>query len=488
VPEKKKADVATPSSAYQRMAPRWELAEALLGGTEAMRAAGDKYLPRHEKESETNYQNRLQRATLLNMFEDTVGKLSGKPFEDDMVLDVPAQLEEILKDVDLQGTAVQPFCRTWFRTAWAKCFAHVLVDMPIVERQLDAAGKPIPRTLEDDRTEGKRPYWVLIRPENVLAAYATTENGREVLQHVRILETSIERDGFDEVCVQRIKVLEPGHWYTWIYNAQEKEWVQEDEGLTGLDEIPLRTFYTGRREGLMEGKPPLTDLAHLNIAHWQSTSDQRNVLTVARFPILAASGLGDGNVDIGPNKYLTTEDPQGKWYYVEHTGAAIEAGRKDLEDLENQMASYGAEFMRKKPGNETATARALDSSETQSDLAASVKTFRDCVEECLQLTAKWMSLEDGGTVQISYVDSEDNGADAPELTALTEMRKNRDISRKAMTDEMKRRGVLSEDYDVEEDQALLDDEAPTDGLNKMYGKGQGTGSAVPVVPPSGAAQ
>src|SRR5690606_23373074 len=144
----------------------------------------------------------------------------------------------------------------------------------------------------------------------------------------------------------------------------------------------------GKRTGLMECKPPLADLAHLNVEHWQSKSDQRNVLTVSRFPILAAAGVpADQKVTIGPNNFLTTDDVQGKWYYVEHTGAAIAAGQTDLESLEDQMATYGAEYMRKRPGDETATGRALDSAESSSYLAATVRDFQDCVELAMQYTA-----------------------------------------------------------------------------------------------------
>lgn len=478
------ADVSTPSSAYTVMKPRWDLDEALMGGTESMRAAGKQYLPQHPSESNKNYQNRLDRATLLNVYEDTVNTLSGKPFCEDIKLgeDVPEAIVELCEDVDLQGTALSPFCRNWFRMAWRKGFAHVLVDQPVGQKKTDDRGNERPRTLDDDRQEGIRPYWVLIRPENVLAAYGRMENGREVLEHVRILEESTERSGWTEKTVRRIRVLEPGVWELWKEEdagGGKKKWVVEGRGLTGLTQVPMRTFYAGKRESLMLCKPPLTDLAHLNITHWQSSSDQRNVLTVARFPILAGKGIDDtAKVEVGPNNYLTSTET-GEWYYVEHSGAAIEAGRKDLEDLENQMAMYGAEFLRKKPGGETATARALDSAENDSELGASAKDFKDLIEECLQLTAEWMGQETGGSVELTSIDEEPVAADQPILDALQKARAARDISREAYLTELKRRGALSEDFDIDEDKEKLDSEAPTDGLDGMFNAGNGPGGMLP---------
>lgn len=469
--QKKKPTVATPSGAYSRMLPRWKMMDALLGGTETMRQAKE-YLPQYDNETNKNYEARLARATLLNMTEQTLDTLAGKPFREAIVLgdDVPSELEEFSEDIDMQGSNLQAFCRTWFREGWAKGFSHVLVEHPTPE----PAAEGQVRTLADDRDEGLRPYWVHIKPECLIAAYAMIQHGQEVLTHVRIKEITTEKAGWEEVEVERIRVLEPGLWQLWKLQDEKKdEWVIEDEGTTTLDYIPLVTFYAGKRTGLMECKPPLADLAYLNVEHWQSKSDQRNVLTVSRFPILAAAGVpADQKVTIGPNNFLTTDDPQGKWYYVEHTGAAIAAGQTDLESLEDQMATYGAEYMRKKPGDETATGRALDSAESSSYLASTVRDFQDCVELAMQYTADWIGKDDGGSVQIND-DVDLSEADAAELDTLNKARAGRDISRKTYLDELQKRQILSDDFDEEQDAEFLAEEAK-DSMGDMFGGGRGT--------------
>jgi hypothetical protein len=473
----KKPNVATPSSAYLRMAPRWRMIETLLGGTEAMRLAERDYLPQHENENNKNYENRLERATLLNMTEQILGHLAGKPFEEQVVLgeDVPEAIVVQAEDIDLQGSNLHAFCRSWFRDGWAKGVSHVLVEHPTPTETLDENGQPRPRTLEDDRAEGLRPFWIHVKPESVIAMYSMVVNGKEVLTHVRIREETVERDGWGEAVKCRIRVLEPGNWQVWKPGPKDNwdEATVESEGTTPLGYIPLVTFYSAKREGAMECKPPLTDVAYLNVAHWQSSSDQRNVLTVSRFPLLAASGVdGDTKVTIGPNSYLTTPDPQGKWYYVEHTGAAIAAGEKDLESLERQMASYGAEFLKKRPGDETATARALDSSESSSYLSATVQDFTDCVELALQFHADWIGAESGGTVQIK-TDLDALEADQVVLDILQKTRAQRDISREAYLQHLQARGVLDEDYDAAADGELIADEAKTN--MDMFSQGMGTG-------------
>ena len=428
-------DPSTKSKAYIRMEPKWALINTLMGGTDSMRAAERQYLPQHAEESNENYSERLERCTLFNMFELTLDSLVGKPFVQPVTLnkDVPESVRALTTDVDLKGSDITSFCREWLREAIAKGFCHVYVDMP----SLDEEAKDN-RTLADDMDEARRPYWTLISPENIIFAYAMKVGGVEKLVHVRIRETETELVGFEEVCKERIRILEVGRWELWelaeVEDKKDPEWIKIQEGTSDLDYIPLFTFYANR-SSFMCSKPPLEDLAHLNVRHWQSTSDQINVITVARFPMLAVAGaqLVQGSQEqmaIGPRQLLATRAENGKFYYVEHSGRAIESGRQDIIDIEDRMASWGAEFLRRKIGGRTATERALDSSEAISPLKDIVNRFMVVVNLCLGATADWIGEgQNGGTVLIDTEFTEED-VSAVSLNTLSEARK-REIFRVA---------------------------------------------------------
>ncbi len=453
-----KLNPLTTSQAYKRMSPKWKKIDTLLGGTDAMREAGRLYAPQHQYESDKNYKARICATTLLNMVEQTLITLTGKPFSDPVVLsdDMPDLIRgTIMDDVDLQGNNIDVFGRNWLRAGLAKSFSHVLVDFPRVKVPEGAQ-----RTLEDDRREGLRPYWVMVNPEQLIFASAVYVNGVETLMHVRIVEETTVMDGFSEIVTKRIRVLEPGNVQIW--EMRNKKWVITDQWQTGLSYIPLVTFYTNR-SAFMEGKPPLLDLADKNIEHWASSSEQRNVLTVARFPVLGGAGVNhDENnpIVLAPNRALTDQNPNSKYYYVEHSGAAIEAGRKDLQDIEAQMAGYGAEFLKKRPGNETATARALDSAEASSDLSAMAGMFEDAVAQALQITADWMGIKvSGGSISVvKDFGTDDNSAG---LELLSKARDRRDISRKTLLETFRIHGILPDDFDADKDLAEIANEPPS---------------------------
>jgi hypothetical protein len=481
--DEKQATPATPSMAYAEMVPVWDKIGTILKGTEAMRAAGTKYLPEYQNEGDKSYEARRKGAVLHNVTSLTLNSWVGRPFSDPIQVDekTPPNVKEYLEDIDLQGSNIGVFCRNWFKEGLSKAFAHVLIEMPRPVK-VDAEGNEIERTKADDLRENIRPYWSFIPPENLIFASSVVMDSVEVLTQVRILESEIEMDdtGWGEKEVKRIRVFRkhvnmegaPVTFEVLTWDPQEEEWVETTPPqLLDIDQIPLVTFYADRCE-LLKGKSPLEDLSDLNIAHWQSKSDQTNVLTVARFPILAASGITkeESSVLVGPRQLLWSTNPDAKFYYVENEAKAIAAGRQDLLDLEEAMAEYGADFLRKRPGDVTATSRALDSAEATSPLQDAVIRFNGALEEAMAITAKWLGLEDAGIVTVP-VDFGPEEIVQGDLDALKEGRRMRDLSRETYLTELSRRGVLADEFDPKENERQLEEEdsmafdgAPTDGM------------------------
>jgi hypothetical protein len=454
--------VAEPCSAYNYMIPKWEMMEALLGGTATMRQCPE-YLPQHSAEDIKDYDARLANTTLYNVTELTLNSLVGRVFREPITLndDIPSQIIDIAENIDAQGTDISTFCSQWFRESMAKGFAHVFIDMPSIS---DEEKKT--RTKADDLKENRRPFWSLLKPENVIFMYWEKSGGIEKLAHVRIVECEVTLDGFVETYRTRIRVLTPGTWALWENKNEGKkgrkpQWEEVESGTYDIDEIPIVTFYTDKR-GPMMAKPPLEDLAYLNIRHWQSTSDQMNVLTVARFPMLAASGTavesGKSSMPIGPRQLLTMRDPNGRFYYVEHTGRAITAGKEDIEGLEDRMSAYGAEFLRRQISGRTAFERNMDTNEAISPLKAMATLFESAVRQALEITAEWLSIDEGGTVKVNkeYTETEDK---ASPMQILGEARKRGDISVETWITEAIRHHILDDTIDVKAEIGRLKSEA-----------------------------
>lgn len=459
--------VATPTAEYDACAQRWHLPHTLMGGTDAMRRAGKRYLPQEPAESEVAYKIRLERSVLFNGFRKTVRDMTGKVFAKPVALgdDMPSRLVEYAENIDLTGRALNNFAHDVFVDGMQAGISYILVEMPPSEPTA---------TRRDEIQSGRRPYLVHITAESLIGWKSRNIDGREVLTQVRILETVTEDDPEDEFVEQEIhqvRVLDrtdTGVLYR-VFRREDVgenvEWRVVDEGVTSLREIALVPVYINRT-AFMEGAPPLEDLAHLNVAHWQSSSDQRNILHVARVPMLFIKGIDDETeLKVGASSFTRVSGEHADMKFVEHSGAAIGAGRDDLKDLEFQMQTLGLELLIPRPGQQSATGAAIDQSRMNSPLAMMADNLKDALERAFQFMAQYEGLGDdaGGSIEVN----KDFGVsirDAADLQALLAAVNAGHISRETFWKELKRRGVLMDDFEPEEETDRLDSEAPALGM------------------------
>ena len=174
-------DVRKTSAAVDGMANDWGLVEALMGGTDAMRKAGKKYLPQWPAEDTGGYQARLATATLFPAYSRTISVLSGKPFSKPVSIgeDVPKKFEPWLEDVDLQGRNLHTFAADLCANALAYGFCGILVDYPPADGV---------RTVADEQAAGVRPYFVHVAHGAILGWRAENIKGGLRLTQLRLLE------------------------------------------------------------------------------------------------------------------------------------------------------------------------------------------------------------------------------------------------------------------------------------------------------------
>lgn len=445
--------VSHSTPAVDAMRTRAALIRTLMQGTAAMRAAGERYAPKYPAEVKEAYQARIARSTLFNATSKTVADFVGRVFRSPIVLgdDVPKEIVEYAENIDLAGCHINEFARAAFADAMQSGIGYILADAPIRPEGLR-------QTVEAERAAGLRPYLVYVPIERLIGWRSAMVNNVETLTQVRIKECVVEPDGpWGEKEIDQVRVLEPGRWWTYRRKMQQsEEWIEHESGTTSLTHIPLAPIYL-KRTGFMTGEPPLSDLAELNAAHWASSSDQRNILTVARCPLLFGAGFtSDDQVVIGASTMIRTSDAAAKLTYVEHSGAAIGAGRQDLQDLEHQMQAMGLQLLVPNPG-QTATGEIRDNAKERSALDAMAGALQDALEQAFGFLAEFAGLgqDKGGSLTVNRDFGIVGGADATTLLAAVN---SGQISRQTFLNELRRRSILSEDLDFEAELARLEAE------------------------------
>ena len=449
------------TSYFSDMAHDWGIVSALLGGTRRLREAGKAYLPQHESETDAGYKARLQGTTLLNVFGSTVTQMTSQAFANPVTVDdLPSDLDYVQTSIDGRGKTVSDFGRRIFDCALKRGECFILVDMP-------SRGDE-ERNRRDSMEANRQPYAVFINPSQMLAYQSEIIQGQEVVTYARWKHTAVEREGdFGEVEKTYVTEWTDTDWRRWEKpTSKEQDWSIIGEGthdfsFESVRAVPIvhLSFSEPGDDGLR--RPPLMDLADKNVEHWQSSSDQRNILTFSRFPILMLAGVSgedvpnsNGKAALGPQTLIMSNNKDAKGDYLEPSGAAIAAGERDLDRLERAMALLAAQPYISRPGSITATQTALEEGKSSSIVEHWVELTAQAVARIIAMMGAWRSKPVKVAVRIKP-EFAAMTANAEKVKALIEARRNGDISRRQFWIEMKALDFVSDGFDFEANEAGL---------------------------------
>lgn len=473
----------------QDMIDACKLPRALMQGTKAMQAGGQKWLPMHPNEEDSDYKYRLATARLRNYFRRTVqvrtGKMFAKPFQVEKPIPI---IQDVLWDVDRAGTDVQAFARDLMVDALGGCgMAFFLVDRD----------RGIPNTAQADQQRRTGPYWLQLKVEDLISIRSAVINGERVVTHLRFYQTKEEvLNEFESQFVTQIKVIERETWRVYqlqrVPRTQREVWTLVEQGENKLGLVPLVPVYFGRTD-FFQAENPLNDLADMNLEHYQIRSEQRRILQVNSFPMLVALNYdGDlDNIKVGPNSITGLKGGDNSknvdLKFVESQGRHLEAGRNEINDLVDQMRAFGAQF--DKPGEqgsvESASGRVIDAKEATTTMQIWALGLKDSIEVGLLYTDKFLG-GDGSLARVGKVDMNldfSHVLSDADIEILMKIRSMGDLTRGTLWRALRQNSLLPEDFDADKEETDLEDEldslipptgtTPVQGTNKGGRRGTG---------------
>ena len=483
-----KDDPSTPSLAAQRLAHDWETIRTIRKGARAIREAGRRFLipfPGEEDSivgdtgtwshgrHETEYSRRLKSAPWRPEFVDCVATLAAKPFTKEVTLaeGANARMTEFAQNIDGRGNNLHVFAKDVFEGGVSMGAHGILVDYP--------SGQGA-RTVAEERSLGVRPYWVPINADDILERVTEQRGGRRVTTKLRIRESRIEANGFEQVYVPLIREIKAeggqgvaGSWTIWkevtetVNGKTEKKWVVDREGVMTLDEVPFVFFATNDLEGDQYVKPPLIDVADMQIELYNALSKKEQVFTITSSPMISANGMAkdpNGDLVTGPGRVLYAPAVEGiapSYSYLQPNAANLKEIRDDIREIIDDIRRLGMQPMTAAAGNTPALAYAFDGEKSHTVLQSWALALKDALEQAFVFTAWWLNEpENTAPSVVVYTDFKVGAYGNTEITELGKARYEGQISRETLWAEWKRRGVLSPSFNPEAEAALLDAEAP----------------------------
>jgi hypothetical protein len=423
-------EVQQQNQSWRNMQSHWGLIEDLVEGTSKIRGKARIYLKQEPREEDESYDVRLSRSVCppyyLRMERMLAGMLTRKPVR---LSDVPDNIEEELFDVDLEGNNLTNFVYNISRLCIRYGHVGVLVDAP---------------------AEGGRPYWIPYTPRDIIGWRTEIQNGLRKLTQLRLTERIVKPKGmYGEETIEQIRVLEPGTFSIFQRN-DDGDFKKVDEGTTSLDFIPFSVAYSNK-VGIYESRPPLEDIAELNIKSYQIQSDYDNQLHISAVPMLAFYGFPAAAEEVaaGPNEALSL--PEGSSAsYIEPNGNSFTAQEKRIDKLEYQINELGlAAILGQKMSAETAQSKKIDRSQGDSTMMVLSQQIQDLLDNCLKFHAAYEKQNIAGTTFVNR-DFVDTSLEPNQIDALLKIYAAGVIDQEELLKKLVEGEVLSEDIDIEE--------------------------------------
>jgi len=472
---------------YDANAASWLRARDVFAGEDAVKAAGTRYLPRLDSQSDDEYAAYKSRASFFNATARTVDGFLGLIFRREPTVKLPERVSGVAgalrvfaEDVDLLGTSLYSFSK------------NIVSEVLTVGR----AG-----SLVDWEDEGEqRAFVVRYDAEQILNWQVARVNGRNVVALVVLRENAEggmkndERDAFAPEMVEQLRVLRlvPGENSGWSYQVElwqqregktkraKAEWVKVES------RIPLRLgkplalipfVFHGPRHSLPRvDKLPLADIIAVNLDHYRLNADYKHGLHFTALPTAWVSGFDkSSNLRIGSSTAWVAETPGATAGFLEFTGQGLTTFERAMDRDERLMAVLGTRMLEaQKRVGESADAIALRQSGENSVLMTLALSVSDSVSQVLRWVYWWNSTEESPEqigedlvlLQLN-TDFEAKGLSSQELTAMVAAWQAGAISRETMFDVFRRGEVLPAGRSDEEEAKLTESASRTGDQTKQ---------------------
>ena len=330
---------------YSKNLTKWQLMRDALAGE----VAKEKYVPKLSDQEAEEYSAYVGRAEFYNATARTQVALTGLLFAKPPKVELPEALKTIGENISLDDDSLEALAKNIADECLSVGRCGVLVDLPSVEKSDYSK-------LEAERLN-LRAYATLYKAENIINWKTTKINGSNVTSLVVLAETYAEptQDEFVDNIKTRYRVLDlhEGYYRQRVFSetkAGNFEVVSEiypSANGQKLGYLPFTFFNVNDLKTAVE-KPPLLDLAKINISHFRSEVDLEHGTHFTALPtpyVTGYQGESSEKLKIGSTAVWVINDPSAKVGFLEFSGAGLSTLENRIAVKEKRMSILGARLL-----------------------------------------------------------------------------------------------------------------------------------------------
>lgn len=447
-------DPAARNGSVLNMMQYWEPINICIAGTNGLRDYAEAIIPREPREDDDAYRRRIYHATLPPFLQRLASQAAGTILRRGIHLEGGDEeyWKEWVKDVTGDGTSLNEFCRKTLVDSLLFGHSSVLVDF---------SGDDPPATLAEELRQGRKPYLVSVPCQQIRGWRTEGNRSTSALTMVRYSErVSVPEGNFGEEIYEQVRVLTAGKYMVYRYRdgnaltGKKAGWYVAEGGTTSIDEIPLVTVYSNRIATLVS-KPPMVEVAQLNISYAQRFCDYHHSIHVGSQPLLYLKGFDpDNETSLGLSvNTAVLLPPDGDIGIVAPPSDAYESQLKCLQTLEEQIRSLGVSVLAKQNvTNAAAEAKRLDRIDTDSIMALVSEDLARAVGDLMRIAGKYAGVEPP-LVTIPQ-DFTNRLLDGNQITAMLQLQMQNQISQTTLLRILQEGEVIPPYVEIDDEIAL----------------------------------
>ena len=420
--------VSTKHPDYIRFVSKWERCRDAVEGEDAIKAKGEKYLPRLSgqepkvaeapkssreginRTADKDYESYKARAFWYNASARTVEGLSGLIFRKAPIVTIPDSMESIISDITMAGMSLKEFAEMITDEAITVARGGILVEYPVVDLNTQL-------TIKDVEDMGLRPYWSFYPAESIINWRTGRINNKNTLTFVVLKEDYSEEDPEDEFKQKtgsqyRVLDLLENVYRQRVFRKDGEDWTQYGDDIyplmngNTLSFIPFEFFGIAANPVRIQ-KAPILDLVDVNLSHYRTTADLEYGAhwTGVPTPVFIGEIISDDDDEVTEVKLGSTTGinlaENGDAKFLEFSGQGLEALEKRAEKKEQMMAVLGARILaQEKKMVESAETASIHRAGESSVLASIANAISTVLTRLLEITRDWQGLNQNDEVKI----------------------------------------------------------------------------------------
>ena len=416
---KGKSSVIAPNVEYrlpevEAMLPKWELIADCIAGQEAVKKKTVKYLPKpnpedDSPENDARYTGYITRAVFYNVTANTLSGLVGQVFNTDPVSEYPPELEPLWYDCNGSGVTLIQQSKKALTTTLAFGRCGLLVDFPpaIVDKETKKARAFTRQEVMDGVA---RPTIQYYGPTDIIN-WRFESNGAvsRLTMLVLVEDYIIKDDGFEIERGTQCRRLRLNNGVyemeTWRRTDEKQEGPYELAGTTTPTDATGRPFnyipfyFIGSQNNDAQiDKPPMYDIANLNIGHYRNSADYEDSVFMVGQPTPYFSGLTEtwvkevlnGTIYLGSRGAVPLpEGGQAGLIQAQPNSMVKEA----MDSKQQQMVALGAQLVEDKQVQRTLGEAKMENAVISSTVTSCARNVSQAFESALMAAASFSGAE-----------------------------------------------------------------------------------------------